>query len=101
MSSFPLCGPAARKIHVKPKMLGRRTCIQAPHTWVPSKSKRRQPGQEVSQTRCQRCCPRSRRLRVPLLVANQAAAAVLAHVHGARVAHLALAQPAERAGGES
>lgn len=75
--------------------------MQAPDTWVPGRSKRRQPGQEVSQTRCQRCCPQSCRLRVPLLVANQAAAAALARVHGARVAHLALAQPAERAGGES
>lgn len=75
--------------------------MQALDTWVPSKSKRRQPGQEVSQTWCQWCCPISCSLRVPLLVANQAAAAVLAHVHGARVAHLSPAQPAERAGGES
>lgn len=43
--------------------------------------------------------PGSRSLWVPLLVAEQAAPPLLPHVHGARVAHLALAQPAERADG--
>lgn len=78
----------------QPEKLGSKTCLQALDTLVPSKSERRQPGQGLSQAQREGCGPGSRSLWVPLLVAKKAAAPLLAHVHRARMAHLALAQPA-------
>lgn len=73
---------------------GRAENISAPKPGVPGAARRpRAPRRSGTAP------PRgSRSRRVPLLVAEQAAPPLLAHVHGARVAHLALAQPAKRRG---
>lgn len=80
-----------RKDTAQPGKSGSRTCLQALDTLVPSKSERRQAGQRVSLAQCEGCSPDSCSLWMPLLVAKQAAAPLLAHVHRARVAYLTLA----------